>query len=45
MVLAKADAIVASGMRDAGYTYVNIDDGRIIATPQVFCTQPKTFPT
>jgi alpha-galactosidase len=26
-VRAAADAMVASGMRDAGYTYVNIDDG------------------
>jgi alpha-galactosidase len=23
-----ADALVASGMRDAGYVYVNLDDGR-----------------
>src|SRR5438309_5435018 len=26
-VRAAADAMVASGMRDAGYVYVNIDDG------------------
>jgi alpha-galactosidase len=26
-VRAAADAIVASGMKDAGYVYVNIDDG------------------
>ena len=26
-VRAMADAVVASGLRDAGYTYVNIDDG------------------
>jgi len=27
MVRAQADAMVASGMRDAGYVYVNIDGG------------------
>ncbi|KAK0338660.1 hypothetical protein LTR94_037695, partial [Friedmanniomyces endolithicus] len=26
-VRAMADAMVSSGLRDAGYTYINIDDG------------------
>ncbi|HEX6771277.1 MAG TPA: glycoside hydrolase family 27 protein, partial [Acidobacteriaceae bacterium] len=26
-VRAAADAVVSSGMKDAGYVYVNIDDG------------------
>jgi alpha-galactosidase len=45
IIKAQADAMLASGMKDAGYTYINIDDGfyggrddkgRILAHPEKF---------
>ena len=35
-----ADTLVSTGMRDAGYIYINIDDtGKEYATPTAFCTR------
>ncbi len=45
-VRAAADAMVASGMRDAGYIYVNIDThGRASATRRATFIPTADFPT
>jgi len=45
-IRAAADQIVATGMKDAGYIYVNIDDTwRASAMPMACCTPTTSFPT
>lgn len=44
-VRAVADALVASGMQDAGYVYVNIDDTRASATIKESFTLMRSFRT